>query len=157
MSCLLAEPVGAADFYLVPLGTCSLLKMWLCCPQPLNLRFRLLALTPFENKCLFQTPMSLVKWHKQNNFNKAHLFFLFFCRGHFNCLFIFTSLVNCWVRSVSALHSLFLFTVCSSSATQTQFVVPCSKASTAVSVIHFSVSTYWDTFGLSGVLWEGYH
>lgn len=109
MSCLLAEPVGPADFCLVPLGPCSLLKMWLCCPQPLNLRFRLLALTPFENKCLFHTPTSLVKWHKQNNLNQAHLFFLLFCRGNLNCLFIFTSLANCWVRSVSEFHSLFLF------------------------------------------------
>lgn len=109
MSCLLAEPVDPTDFYLVPLGTCSLLKMWLYCPQPLNLRFRLLALAPCEDKCLFWSPISCVIWHKLNNLNKTHLFFLFFCRGHFNCLFIFTSLTNCWVRSVSELHSLFLF------------------------------------------------
>lgn len=45
MSSLLAEPVDPTNVYLVPLGTCSLFKMWLYCLQALNLKFRLLALT----------------------------------------------------------------------------------------------------------------
>lgn len=90
--------------YLVPLGHAVSSQCGLTfCPHHFNLRFRLLALTPFDNKCMFWTPISYVKYHKLNNLNKAHLFFLFFCRGHFNCLFIFTSLTN------SELHSLFLF------------------------------------------------